>query len=108
MNAERLQPGDLHALLGDLNAARQHPWVLRDDAICKEFRFPDFVAAFRFMTGCALIAERMDHHPDWRNLYNRVEVSLSTHDAGGVTTKDFALARAMEGLVSAEHGETGA
>lgn len=99
MNAERLQPGEIQALLEDLNAGPQHPWVLRGDAIGKEFRFPDFVTAFRFMTGCALIAERMDHHPDWRNVYNRVEVNLSTHDAGGITQKDFALAKAMEGLL---------
>lgn len=65
-------------------------------AIRKEFRFPDFAAAFAFMTRCALAAEKADHHPDWSNRWNRVEVALTTHDSGGVTAKDIALARAMD------------
>ncbi len=67
------------------------------DAITKTFVFKDFVGAFAFMTRAALAAERMNHHPEWFNVWNRVEVTLSTHDAGGVTEKDMALARAMEG-----------
>ncbi len=66
------------------------------DAIAKEFRFADFNAAFGFMTRVALYAEKHDHHPEWFNVYNRVEVTLSTHDAGGVTEKDVALARLMD------------
>lgn len=66
------------------------------DAIAKTFDFADFVAAFGFMTKCALVAERMDHHPEWMNVYRKVAVTLATHDAGGVTEKDIALARAME------------
>jgi 4a-hydroxytetrahydrobiopterin dehydratase len=64
----------------------------------KEFRFSSFVEAFAFMTGVALEAERRNHHPDWSNVYNRVRVRLSTHDAGGVTDFDFALAEAAERL----------
>ncbi len=66
------------------------------DAITKSFRFKDFARAFGFMAEVALVAERMDHHPEWFNVYNRVDVLLSTHDAGGVTERDVALARAMD------------
>lgn len=67
------------------------------DAIAKQFRFADFNAAFGFMTRVALKADQMDHHPEWSNVYNRVDVVLTTHDAGGVTQKDIDLARFMEG-----------
>lgn len=66
------------------------------DAIRKEFRFKDFNAAFGFMTRVALMAERVDHHPEWTNVWNRVEITLSTHDAGGVTERDVALARFID------------
>jgi len=65
------------------------------DAIAREFRFKDFNAAFAFMTRAALLAEKMDHHPEWFNVYNKVDVTLSTHDAGGVTQKDIDMAKAM-------------
>jgi 4a-hydroxytetrahydrobiopterin dehydratase len=66
------------------------------DAIAKEFRFKDFNAAFGFMARVALYAEKADHHPEWFNVYNRVEVTLATHDAGGVTGKDVALAQFID------------
>ena len=66
------------------------------DAIVKTFRFTDFNAAFGWMARVALKAETMDHHPEWSNVYNRVEVLLATHDAYGVTDKDVALARFMD------------
>lgn len=66
------------------------------DAIAKSFRFADFNAAFGFMARVALVAEKMDHHPEWSNVYNKVDVVLTTHDAGGVTEKDVALARFMD------------
>ena len=68
------------------------------DAIAKKFVFKDFNEAFGFMTRAALVAEKMDHHPEWFNVYKSVEVTLSTHDAGGVTEKDIALAKAMDTL----------
>ena len=66
------------------------------DAIARLFQFRDFNQAFAFMTRVALLAEKLDHHPEWFNVYNRIEVTLSTHDAGGVTEKDIAMAKAME------------
>ena len=68
------------------------------DAISKTFRFKDFNAAFGFMTHVALEAEKRDHHPEWFNVYNRVEVVLTTHDADGVSTLDVGLAQFMDGL----------
>jgi len=67
------------------------------DAIARKFEFRDFNAAFAFMTRVAMLAEKMDHHPEWFNVYNKVDVTLSTHDAGGVTEKDIEMAKAMEG-----------
>ena len=66
--------------------------------ITREFRFADFRAAFAFMTGVALLAEKADHHPEWSNVYNRVTIRLSTHDAGGLTEKDIRLATAIDKL----------
>lgn len=66
------------------------------DAIAKGFKFKDFNAAFGFMTRVALYADKADHHPEWSNVYNKVDVTLSTHDAGGVTEKDVDLAKFMD------------
>ncbi len=63
------------------------------DAIAKSFKFADFNAAFAFMTRVALAAEKADHHPEWFNVYNKVDIVLSTHDAGGLTQRDVALAK---------------
>ncbi|MBZ0141865.1 MAG: 4a-hydroxytetrahydrobiopterin dehydratase [Pseudorhodoplanes sp.] len=68
------------------------------DAIAKTFVFRDFNAAFGFMTRVALLAEKLDHHPEWSNVYRTVQVALSTHDAGGLTERDVALAQAMDRL----------
>lgn len=69
-------------------------WKIRGGKLHREFEFADFVGAFRFISGVALIAERMDHHPEWSNVYNRVVMDLTTHDAGGLTDLDFDLAAA--------------
>lgn len=66
------------------------------DAITRTYQFRDFKEAFAFMTQCALLAEQMNHHPEWLNVWNRVEVTLSTHDAGGLTTLDLDLAKSMD------------
>ncbi|MGE8940600.1 4a-hydroxytetrahydrobiopterin dehydratase [Leptospira interrogans] len=77
---------------------RLQGWQLVDgrDAMTKQFKFADFNAAFAFMTRAALVAEKMDHHPEWSNVWNRVNVTLTTHDAGGLTERDIALAEAMD------------
>ena len=71
-------------------------WTGGDDFITKVFKFRNFIEAFSFMTNIAIVAEKMDHHPEWYNIYNRVDITLTTHDSGGVTEKDIALAKAME------------
>lgn len=68
------------------------------DAISKSFKFADFNAAFGFMTRAALVAERMDHHPEWFNVWNRVDVTLSTHNAGGLSNLDVELAQTMDAI----------
>ena len=79
-------------------------WTVESGALRREYRFTDFSQAFGFMARAALAAERLDHHPDWSNSWNRVTVSLSTHDAGGITTLDFRLAHAMEALAAGPPG----
>lgn len=74
--------------------------VSERDAIFRKFVFKDFNEAFGFMTRAALVAEKLDHHPEWMNVYKTVEVTLSTHDAGGLTEKDITLAKAMDKLAS--------
>jgi len=69
------------------------------DAIQKSFKFADFNAAFGFMSRVALLAEKADHHPEWFNVYNRVDITLSTHDAGGLSQRDIALAKAIEAVL---------
>jgi 4a-hydroxytetrahydrobiopterin dehydratase len=73
-------------------------WSLANGKLRRELNFKDFSEAFGFMARAALVAEKMDHHPDWSNVYSRVTVELSTHDAGGITALDFELAEAMNGL----------
>jgi len=75
-------------------------WARTGDALTRELVFKDFVTAFGFMASAALVAERMNHHPDWSNVYRTVKVALNTHDAGGITALDFELARAMNALAA--------
>lgn len=87
---------DANARAAGMNDLPQWREVDGRDAIARSFKFRDFNQAFAFMMRTALLAEKMDHHPEWFNVYNRVEVTLSTHDAGGVTEKDIAMAKAMD------------
>ena len=75
-------------------------WTLSEDglAIARTLKFADFAEAFGFMTRVAIIAEKVDHHPEWFNVYNRVEVRLTTHDAGGLSQRDAALAKVIDGF----------
>ena len=77
-------------------------WTYESGKLAKRFKFDGFVRAFGWMTSVALVAEKLDHHPDWKNVYNRVDVELMTHDAGGVTPRDFELAKHMNELAAAK------
>lgn len=95
MARTRLERSAIEELLGSLP-----DWRLSEDGtgIEKTFTFADFNEAFGFMSRCALVAEKMDHHPEWSNVYKTVEVRLSTHDAGGLTELDGKLAKAMDNI----------
>ena len=91
--------------IGAVEALKSLPeWSAKEgdrDAIIRTFKFADFNAAFGFMTRVALAAEKLDHHPEWFNVYNRVEVLLATHDADGVTALDVTLAKLMDEVAAA-------
>jgi 4a-hydroxytetrahydrobiopterin dehydratase len=89
-----LSPEEIADRLGELPG-----WTFSGGALRREFVFSDFSEAFAFMTRVALAAEKMDHHPDWSNVWSRVSVSLSTHDAGGVTELDVRLAEVMQRMM---------
>lgn len=88
-----LSANDLDAALSQLG-----DWSIQSDKLHRQFQFKSFVEAFGFMSSAALVAESMGHHPEWFNVYNRVTVDLTTHDAGGITTKDIDLAKRMNEL----------
>ena len=94
--------------IDDLRAAlkRLPDWRLVDgrEAITRKYQFVDFDAAFAFMTRVALLAAKTDHHPEWFNVYNKLDVTLATHDANGVTQKDIDLAMAMDGYAALMSG----
>ena len=89
----RLTPEEISNRLSSLDG-----WEVVDDKLHREYRFADFVEAFGFMTRAAIVAESMNHHPEWFNVYNRVVVDLTTHDAGGISAYDFDLAAKMDSL----------
>ena len=91
--AESLPQDQIPQRLADLEG-----WELAGDTIARTFQFPNFVQAFGFMASAAIVAEKMNHHPEWSNVYNRVTVNLTTHDAGGLTDLDFELAKKMSDL----------
>lgn len=80
--------------------AQLGPWTLTDGKLHREYKFRNFVQAFGFMAQVALLAERADHHPEWFNVYSRVVVDLTTHEAGGITQRDLDLAHQMEEIAS--------
>ena len=93
MEIVKLTESEIAARLAALPA-----WSLRGGKLCRELRFADFNQAFGFMTRVALHAEALGHHPDWSNVWNRVAIELSTHDVGGISTKDFELAALIDGV----------
>jgi 4a-hydroxytetrahydrobiopterin dehydratase len=96
MPIARLTDAERDALLAECP-----DWHLRADglAIERDFKFADFNVAFGFMARVALYAEKADHHPEWSNVYNRVHITLTTHDVDGLSTRDAAMARAIEGML---------
>ena len=90
----KLSMQEREAALGELDPAWE--WDVKRDAIARSFRFQDFQEAFAFMTRVALAAEKADHHPEWTNVYNRVDILLTTHDAGGLTRRDAELAKSID------------
>jgi 4a-hydroxytetrahydrobiopterin dehydratase len=99
MSTSKLAPDEITRRLAGLAG-----WSVVADKLHREYKFADFVEAFGFMAGAALVAERMNHHPEWLNVWSTVRVDLTTHDAGGITAKDFELAGAMEKLAAARGG----
>ncbi len=95
MPIARLTQAECNAALAELPG-----WSLSADglAILREFKFADFSEAFGFMARVALAAEKADHHPEWSNVYNRVQITLTTHDAGGLSKRDVAMARAIDAM----------
>lgn len=90
---KKASAAEIEEALGKLNG-----WELDDDAIAKSFEFKDFAEAWAFMQKVAKAAEDMDHHPEWTNVYNKVLIRLSTHDAGGITERDFSLATKIDAV----------
>ena len=97
------RPKKLSAEEVSLALSKRADWVLREEKLYREFEFADFSEAFGFMARCALVAESLDHHPEWCNVYNRVEVQLTTHDAGGLTSLDFELAEKMDTIAKSKN-----
>lgn len=95
MAIEKLTQTQIEEALTDLQ-----DWSLSDEKLYRKCRFDDFVAAFGFMAKVALLAERMDHHPEWFNVYNTVEINLTTHDANGISMRDVKLATQISALLS--------
>ncbi|MDA1075164.1 MAG: 4a-hydroxytetrahydrobiopterin dehydratase [Proteobacteria bacterium] len=93
---DKLTDTELKTALGALNQTAKKPWSIVDAKLSRNFRFKDFAEAFSFMTHIALVAERLNHHPEWFNVYANVDVQLTTHDAGGISKLDFEMARAMD------------
>lgn len=90
---ERLSDGDISAALHELDG-----WRREGEALRKQFEFANFRAAFGFMAQVALIAETLDHHPDWSNVYNKVDIAITTHDRGGLTGLDIEFARRVNAI----------
>ena len=95
MAAQKLSERELNAGLESLPN-----WTVKNEKLHREYSFPNFAHAFGFMATSAVLIEKMNHHPEWFNVYNRVVVDLTTHDAGGITKKDVDLATVLEGIAS--------
>lgn len=95
MAVQKLNEQELKTRLQQLSG-----WAVKNEKLHREFKFADFAHAFGFMTTAAVLIEKMNHHPEWFNVYNRVSVDLTTHDAGGITQRDVELARLLDSIYS--------
>lgn len=95
MARQKLSGDELESALKQLSG-----WAIQDGKLHREFKFPDFAHAFGFMATAAVNIEKKNHHPEWFNVYNRVAVDLTTHDAGGITMNDIELARLLDGIAA--------
>lgn len=100
MKQTLLEAATVTTQLNQLNAALENPWQIVDQKLHKTFVFKNFIQAFGFMTQCAVAAEKLNHHPEWSNVYKTVDINLTTHESGGITVLDFQLAEMMEQLSS--------
>ena len=96
---EKYDEKTVQALLIELNKGLAKPWQIRHEKLYKQFKFKDFASAFGFMRSIAIYAEKADHHPEWFNVYSKVDIELTTHVAKGITQRDFDLAEQIESLL---------
>jgi 4a-hydroxytetrahydrobiopterin dehydratase len=96
---ERLSQDLIQTSLKALNTVSSNAWEIKEGKLYTELKFSNFVAAFGFMTQVAIIAEKLNHHPEWSNVYNRVKIYLTTHDVNGISKLDFELAHAITKLI---------
>lgn len=93
-----LSDNEVTSALSELNTSLSEPWEITENKLSKDFVFNSFIEAFGFMTKVAFLAEKADHHPEWSNVYNKVLINLTTHEAGGITHRDFQLAETIENI----------
>jgi 4a-hydroxytetrahydrobiopterin dehydratase len=99
MTLSILEPEEISARLSELNKNTDSPWLLESGKLSKTFVFSNFIDAFGFMSKVAIYAEKVNHHPEWFNVYKTVKVQLITHEVGGISGKDFDLANKMETFI---------
>ena len=99
MSVEKMIPQQLEIGLKEIS-----DWALKDGKLHRELKFKDFGQAWGFMTQVAILAEQMNHHPEWSNVYNQVTIDLTTHEAGGISQRDFDLAKKINEILAVQHG----
>ncbi|HKM36748.1 MAG TPA: 4a-hydroxytetrahydrobiopterin dehydratase [Thiopseudomonas sp.] len=96
---EKFNQSVIDTALKELNKDSEILWSIKDEKLFREFKFSNFISAFGFMTQVAMLAERANHHPEWFNVYSTVAISLTTHEAGGISKRDFDLAQEISKLI---------
>jgi len=96
--SEKLTASDIKEQLQILNQQCTGIWCIQDDKLHKSFKFNNFISAFGFISQVAILAEKANHHPEWFNVYNRVDIDLTTHEVGGISQRDFDLAQHINAL----------